>query len=228
MLQERTFIVTGAGRSGTRWVSQVLKSLDVRTEHEDIFQPATAKSWERACAEAPGKISRFRMMDSLDRRGDVSWLAAPFLPAFDPSVVVIQLVRNPLHTARSLMHRLFREDRAGVHAEYQDFVYRYIPAIADVKREEDRCLLYWYVWNSMVDRRANFRVRLEDLEKPELWKEMLDMFGVSADTNRILEALDRGDLEKNQGTEGKSDLTWDSFTLPNLEDVKTLADRYGY
>ena len=79
--QMTKFVVTGTGRSGSGWISLVLRNAGVLCGHEQVYNPFGV-CWKRWVKDEP------------EWHADSSWLALPHLDKFDGPV--FQLVRHPL------------------------------------------------------------------------------------------------------------------------------------
>ena len=230
-----TFIVTGAARSGTAYVSSVLKSLGLLVGHEAVFNPVTFEMWRRE-QDQGARIGTFRLQtDARQRDGEVSWMAGPLLDMVLPEVTVVHLVRNPLHCIRSLSGRVFATRRRAFLSEYTRIV-EYFEHHEIVKPEEthrdtelDRCLRYWVAWAGMVDARADYRLRLEDLRKVRTWTRLMEVLGHSRSASEVREATRTGDYNRGHG--GKPLVTWHSFSpelRPVVERAQEMASVFGY
>lgn len=87
-----TFLVTGVGRSGSKFVAHALTTAGIPTGHERVYAPQDIK----------------RRRKPREYVGEVSWLAIPHLPVDVPT---IHATRHPLDVMTSLVHRPLRLDR---------------------------------------------------------------------------------------------------------------------
>lgn len=98
------FLVTGCGKSGTVWASQLFRHLGYPCKHESQF--------------------------SLDNHGplvkpEVSWLAMPYVNDIPNDVPVFHIVRNPYHVVQSAVKmKLFRDTHWS---RYEDFILSHQP-----------------------------------------------------------------------------------------------------
>lgn len=214
----RRFLVTGAGRSGTGYIANVLTALGCLTGHEDIFGPKKLRDSEELFwpPEVPG---------------DSSWLGAPYLDALPQGTVVLHQVREPVANVRSSLRIQFFRTQSW----YRSFAEQHAPALLSGS-EAERCLCYWLEWNRMAESARTkpaleyFRYRLEDIDR-EIVAEICLRIGLEASSARIDEVL--ADLPRDYNTRGDKahdgDCRWSE--LPECDTkraVQRLAASYGY
>jgi hypothetical protein len=139
-------LITGAGRSGTRWAAAAVTAAGVPCGHEQAFTPE--RQTEGWVAES-------------------SWLAAPHTPM--PGTYVVHLVRHPLAVIASLTARGFvRPNRYGNYAA------RHIPGLAAITDPVERCATYWVAWNQLVV--SDETMRVEDVTPADVhrWAAMVN------------------------------------------------------
>lgn len=138
------YVVTGAGRSGTGYMSKLLTSVGIPCGHEQVF-------------------GLDGMRDTPYQAGS-SWLAMPWLADLAADVRVIHLVRHPVKAISSLL-----TVRALQTEPYAAFIRRHVPRLVEWKTDADRATYYWLKWNQAVEAHADYRHRVED--KPDdLWR----------------------------------------------------------
>lgn len=235
----RRFIVTGCGRSGTKWAAQALTAAGLPCGHEIVFHPRVRRPmWSRWVP------------------GEASWLAVPYLGRLG-GVTVVHQVRHPLDVIRSLcdiklfdpgagrlwyrvpdvrlrrasarlLHRVCQprsqELPSGVlHSDYARFVHHWCAPVASEVGPLAKSTRYWMIWNALVEPFASLRVRLEDLQPGSLaLHEVIDHLGGGAAS-----AADGVSRTINRRAVSES-LTWDDLPLHLVDDVRAQADRYGY
>lgn len=140
------YLITGTGRCGTGYVSNVLASAGVPCGHEAIFSHDGLEAAQRALAEHP------------ELAAESSWLAAPFLP--NPilnGVTVIHLVRHPVKTIESIV------SVGMLHAgPYGEFIRCYLPEIARWRDDANAAAHFYIKWNRMIEAWTGLRHRVED------------------------------------------------------------------
>lgn len=195
------FVVTGCGRSGTGYVSQLLSALGVPCGHEAIYGPTGPGGW--------GGLL-----------GDSSWLAVPYLDEFDGTV--IHLVRDPRKVVESHLRIQFFADHHRT--SYQQALRRAAPEVFHPGGQFERACRYWVLWNGIVERHTDQRIPVEGLDPANL----LGALGASALAEdqaliqRVLAAVPTT-YNSRQGRTAPN-VGWDE--LPG--DVRALALKYGY
>jgi hypothetical protein len=145
------FVVTGAPRSGTGYVANVLQVLGVDCGHEQYFNP-----WKVTIAEA---------RESFEVWGDASWMAAPFLMTLPKSVKVIHLVRNPVDCIRSILGT----GQLETPNDYRSFAARHCWGNEDLWPTDARrvaaAMSFWARWNEIIEEsgRAIYTVQVEQV-----------------------------------------------------------------
>lgn len=217
-MAQRRFLVTGAGRSGTGYIANVLTALGCLTGHEDIFGPQKLRdagelTWP---PEVPG---------------DSSWLGAPFLDALPAGTVVLHQVREPVANVRSSLRIQFFRTPSW----YRSFAEQHAPTLLQGS-EPERCMRYWLEWNRMAEsargkpQLAYFRYRLEDIDAA-IVAEICARIGLETTPARIAEVLAQMPRDYNTRGDKKNDGDWRWSELPPGETkraVEALAASYGY
>ena len=144
------FVVTGTPRSGTQYLSAVLRKLGIDCWHERSFHPS--------CVMLEG----YRLNDRL--WGESSWLAAPFLHLLPARTKVFHLVREPLDALNSIIGT--RQLDKPKPSDFRTFLGRYCfgneqHAPVDVAADAQT---FWVRWHRLIEDsgRVTFRFRLED------------------------------------------------------------------
>jgi len=214
----KRFLVTGAGRSGTGYIANVLTFLGCLTGHEDIFGPAKLDDAEEIVwpAEVPG---------------DSSWLGAPYLDALPRGTLVLHQVREPVANARSSLRIRFFSTPSW----YRSFAEQHAPTLL-LGSEPERCLRYWLEWNRMAERARTMpeleysRYRLEDIDR-DVVAEICLRLGLEATLPRIDEVLAQMPRDYNTRGDKSKDAEWRWSDLPPGETKRAaekLAASYGY
>lgn len=130
----KLLLITGCARSGTSYITEVLRlcGLDVLHEHEGTH-------------------------------GTVSWLMAArdFTTPYGPAYYnfrfkhIFHQVRDPLKTMSSLTTE---------HPRAWKYVMKHTPQIKEEDPMIVKCAKYWYYWNRRAEAKAEFTYRIEDLE----------------------------------------------------------------
>lgn len=197
-------VVTGAQRSGTRYLAKVLAQAGYAATHElgDPFGlPKDAP--DPRTTPPQGAI-------------DVSWLAA----WFQPESYIVHLVRHPLEAIASSSHRgTFSKPRP-----YGKWAMDKMPEI-ELYDEPARSARYWLGWTELADSQAHERLRVEDITARSL-AEMLERAGVTPNMERLREAVANVSTLTNGGSSPAPLAYADLGRL--AESVRYRAESYGY
>lgn len=138
-------LVTGAGRTGTTWLTRALRSCGIDARHEIAFNHRVAGVGGWSC--------------------EVSWLAAPSTPIADAHVV--HLVRHPLEAiaSRAAWGTFERRRRPGRYDPRVKgrWAVGMCPEIAEGTTAVERAAIHWARWNDMVAG-ADELLRIEDVD----------------------------------------------------------------
>ena len=141
-------LVTGAGRSGTRWLTFALRSCGISARHEVAY--------------------------SIDRHGEgdwqceLSWLAAPYTPV---DAWTVHMVRHPL--AQIASRAAWGSFEPGPPVGRYDprvkgrWAIDTCPEIAEGATPIERAAIHWVRWNEYVDG-VHEILRLEDVTASEV------------------------------------------------------------
>lgn len=198
-------LVTGCGRSGTMFVSEVLKRSGVNASHEKYFD-IDVHSWPESSSGV-----------------EVSWLAAPYLDELPKDVRVVHLVRHPLDVVRSFLGIRFFERSEG--SEFLGFV---LDHCWDVGHEGpiDQALGYWLRWNKMISPFSEVRVRVETMEPIVLYY-LFEQFGIEVSRQRLEEScVELG--TRHNGRDRADTTSSEILDRPLGKKVQRLAGVYGY
>lgn len=202
-------VVTGAQRSGTRYLATVLHHAGVNATHE---------------GNPPGQGWRDhdpRDGPRLDVDVDVCWHSAWWLDTTLAGSHVVHLVRAPLASiSSSIVRRTFWRPRPS-----GQWAMERLPVLAEGSNVE-RCARYWTLWNEMIEPHADRRLRVEDATTSEL-AGILDDAGVAYDLNALAAAVADTATDTN-GNATRRRLRWRDVPDPLRGRVAMLALRYGY
>lgn len=133
------FVITGTGRSGTKWAAQALTAGEIPCAHE------------QACSSWMDDFSDDQVWRDAPRIGESSWQAAPFVGEMQAAgVPVVHLVRHPIEVASSMVsNRMLVPGEDGILPWHQfitahigDWIWRLHPL--------DRALQFWTDWNKQI------------------------------------------------------------------------------
>lgn len=197
-------VITGAQRSGTRYLAKVLSAAGLPATHElgDPFgSPKNAP--DPRTTPPTGPI-------------EVSWLAA----WFQTDAYIVHLVRHPLDAIASSAHRrTFTKPRP-----YGWWAMEKMSQIA-LYDEPARSARYWLGWTDLVEEQAHERLRLEDVTARTL-AEMLERAGIAPNMERLREAVANVSTMTNGGSFPPPLTYGDLGELANP--VQHRAKEYGY
>lgn len=223
--QDNHYVITGTGRSGTRWMADLMTNFAMATSHEYVFDA--------------------NVHDYIDdvnwggQRGDASWMAAPHLRlAKLDRVKVIQVFRHPLATMSSMIGSGFYADVPEDEFEDVWWPYRLYQEQylfnGDLAPEWDKLTpleraMHMYVrWNEMILPYSDIKMRLEDLQKAEAVQEMLKLLGYGRALDEC-EAVLAATPKTNYLPETPPQLTWND--IPDSEigvQLRKMASDIGY
>lgn len=227
MLSPGRFVVTGCGRSGTQYVSGLLRMLGIKSGHETVYNhdlvPANPD------------------LEKIDRRWEkvdveVSWIAAPFLFTLPEGSVVWHQTRDLLKVVRCWYHHgLLRPDpNIAPLPPVANFVHLSLPCCMEGS-ELEKCIKYVLCWNDLIERQVKeaglkyFRYKVEDITA-ELLSNMLKESGYNIPIEKIQKALD--DQATNVGTcshPPEHDIPWERVLQEHCGDeLYEMVARYGY
>ncbi len=226
------FVVTGTGRSGTRYIAELLSAAGVPTGHECWFGPWPGlfrgpepihrrTPWERV----QGPFARLRQ--ELRRRrcaiaGDASWLAVPYLPKFRGHVYL--QVRHPLTFVASFLGLgiLQKAD-----SPYAGFLTRHFHITGEPISDAVR---FWMEWNLRALPYAHRVWHLEDLDV-EIVAQVLSDLGVPHPHRRAEAAFRACPFPVNTARERLSTprpISWQEIPVSLRDPLTRVARTLGY
>lgn len=206
-------VITGTGRSGTRFAAHLLRAAGVNCGHERVF------SFRPLLRERPVAWGNWQ--------ADSSWMAVPHLAAHDGPAVLV--VRHPLLVAKSMLELgWFRHDKR---LDIAKLIYRFRPQIRAEKTRPDKVMAMWVHWNTAALPYVAGVFRLEDLNEHGA-ADLLDAVGVRrrpdpADLQAIRSDPQRANLKVDVPRESWS-VDWADFR-PELRSAgRRVARMFGY
>ncbi len=203
-------LITGTGRCGTGYLSQVLTSVGVKCSHEGMFQPD------------PPEVTVEKIRIRLENgwwgwEAESSWLAAPFLGRPElKDITVVHLVRDPKKVIDSQMriHAFWDSDN-----KFRKWQLLWVPEITTLLSPFEQAAHFYVRWNRMIEPFADIRWRVED--------------GVLGLLDRL--GIDWHDTEVYSNTHynsrtgwGPSDVDLDGLPKPIRGELREMGERYGY
>jgi hypothetical protein len=210
----KRFVITGIGRSGTKYTSELLTAAGIPCSWEKVFR------------------TNSRNLVWTPTSGDASWLAAPFLSKLPEGTIIFHQTRDPLKWANSWLkvsqrwgpaHTNFIDDNCGFF-RWRDGSH---PTV-DMK--------LYVVWNEMIEEAGKnpkftyVRYKVEDFDSRKIM-EISDLVKQPILQLKAFESYNKTSKSVNASSESKTyvPVTWD--TLPQgveLDNFKAMALKYGY
>jgi hypothetical protein len=143
----KRFLITGTGRSGTKWCATALRIAGVYCGHEQVFATAMLPQhhephWGRLV-------------------GDSSLAAMPYMEEL-PNVTKVLVVRHPLDFVSSMLKVGPLLD-GGQPAGLKEYLTVTFPDVMTAENEVEAALRYWLHWNRAALPQAQAVLRIEDL-----------------------------------------------------------------
>jgi len=196
----KKLLITGCARSGTFYMATLLQKSGFDIQHERMGVDGIV-GWPMAVQS-------------------VSVTGPFFRGQFQH---IFHQVRNPLHqiTSRSIQNSNLSDPR-------WIFVRLHVPEIRTTDSIIASCAKYWYYWNLKVEKMAEWRYRIEDIDK------IVDEFGSRSGffiNRKALKRLPR-DTNTREETKHAPKITWKQLKreIPNdlYTNIQEMARRYGY
>jgi hypothetical protein len=191
-------LVTGCGRSGTTYMATFLEKSGYEILHERLGKEGVV-SWPMS-------------VDSLSPWGPLSKQSFQH---------VFHQVKHPLPVLTSWMINL-----SNLNRDEWVFIRRHVPEIKLSDSLIVHCAKYWYYWNLLAEKKAEWRYRIEDLV--DILPEFMQRSGLILDY-KVLEQIPSN---CNTWLDTRYKLTWNDLKreLPRdlYQKIRDMAYRYGY
>ncbi len=218
-MEKKKLLITGCGRSGTLYTSEVCREIGLDIQHE-----------RTATLEKP-----------IGEDGAASWFMAvdDAQPPFGPSAVdynfenVLHVVRDPLKVIASFAQFILHKGEFS-----PDYIERNIPEIglnADEKSLESKQQLvlqaakYWFYWNQSAQQKSSKTIQVEHIS--EELPELCDMLQIKYDSDILKNVSKTTNHRFNYIQEAPWEVKWDdirSLDSQLFEKIRELAGSYGY
>ena len=205
---QKKLLVTGCARSGTRYIATVLKKCGMDIGHETLGNDGIA-SWGMV-------VESEKFPWGLGRNG----------LEFEH---IFHQVRDPLKSISSIY--------TTEGPKSWGFITSQVPEISLNDPYIVRAAKYWYYWNSMAEKLAEWTYRVEDIDT--VWDEYERRLGMQLDRSIVKEVTP--DVNSRNGKPTRCDyistgeptsFSWDDLKQqldPELyENIRSLAKKYGY
>jgi hypothetical protein len=208
-------IITGCGRSGTAYMSQLFNNMGLECKHENHFNPKNLNN-------------NYTILDCHES----SWLAAPHLLKMSPvRYSILHIVREPFKQINSLKARFFFE----VPSEYNGFAMELLSLFYSGSFIE-KYIKYYIYWNKLVEIVEDFgyiykRMKIESIGELEPLQSFFRKSGIEIDKSVIMDAIKETprDINKNTIKDTREPLTIDDIESSELRDkLLAISVKYGY
>lgn len=195
------YLITGTGRSGTRYAATLMTELGYPCSHE---------TWYNIYAECSGPPG-----------GESSWLAVPRLPIPRPTV---QLVRHPHKVLESRVSSMFLSfNREGPKTRWETYAtvnmgWDAVEPSVEIEVLTERNVEFILRWSEMIEATEPPRFRVEDLRNEEILREFV--YHLTGDW------LD--DFSKARTIPTDLNNRHPTIDLPPQPGLEALASRWGY
>lgn len=229
----RWFVITGTGRSGTQYISRIMRLCAVMCTHERI----NFRDRLNASGEFESRLK------AIGADGDSSWCIAAMMKYLPKDCVVFHQVRNPVKTIRSGLANdvWFQSELCPRHEGRKVLADRHGIDFTWSENLEERAvsaMRFWVEWNRLIEREAAeyrldyYRHRLEDVDR-NIVSWIATVSGSPVHPSLCQEALDTfsrgfGGVPESPCEKAKS-INWES--LPDCTEkaeIEALALKYGY
>lgn len=227
----RPLLVTGCGRSGSRYTASALTAAGLPCTHERVF---TGRD-----GDVTGVIGG---------HAESSWFAVPWMSRLQPDTLVMHQVRDPLKCIASYVGMGFFDHRPRERPLWKHYVKRAVgtppssqlriirmverfqPDVFEPDTPARRGAMFWLCWNEWVEQQCRDlgltyrRIRLEDIDCAVITGLINEVRGTArADADRRIATI-----PTDTNTRGRrSSLSWSDLG-ENGDAVARLARRYGY
>jgi len=219
-MQSRKLLITGCGRSGTLYATELWRALDLDIRHERPVPPNGVMGDD-------GMASWFMAADD------------PITPS-GPSALdykfdfTIHQVRHPLKVIASVAQFIIREGQRA-----PDFIKRNIPEfilfdneklLLDEKQQLIlRAANYWYHWNLLTEKKADYLVQVENLDST--LPDLCNLVGVDYKPDITRKIPNNINERRFHIQDEPWEIEWDDIKCLDqqlYENVRTLAASYDY
>lgn len=154
----------------------------------------------------------------LGKHGSSSWYMAPDLSKQFQHV--FHQVRNPIDVISSWYFHISENHPVW------EYIYHHLPMIQKDEPALAKWAKYWVYWNMIAERRAEWRYRIEDIDK--IFPMMSQILGIPLDKT----ALQRVPKDTNHWGPIPKKVTWVELSQVlkpvDFMNLKYLAQKYGY
>ena len=231
----KRFIISGCGRSGTTYMSQLLTDLGCSCTHEKIFPKVKKFGILFYSKNISGRFSFGRIPWKMPPYGESAWEAVPFLKYLPKGTVIFHLVRHPIRYIRS------RQKKGCVYKPFRD---KYCPITIDnpqnlpfenlsLEKQVNYYAEFWMKWNLNVELYENskkynyLRLRLEDIDSQAIAK-MFDLVNFKYNYKNIEHHFNQTPKDIHSRGETNNRIAIDLIDIELRSKLVLLAEKYGY
>ncbi len=198
--KHRLLLVVGCARSGTTYISKVLKASGLQIGHEKMRKDGTS-----SCDLAVNpEVGRWKV-----RMGDFR---------FDH---IFHQVRDPLKVISSVY---LSEDRHSWH-----YIMQHIPEIEMRDSHLAKCAKYWYYWNLKAEEMSEWTYKIEDLDAAGKWEEFEKKLGKKIPREAISSVPKNENTRQHPLYRRFTWADIEKELDPQLyQNIRSLAKKYGY
>lgn len=227
------FVVTGTGRSGTGFASEIFTAAGLPCGHEQYFRIWPGLGEVGEVLDLPYPLIRrpyHQLRETMRRRGlglagDASWMAVPRLPR--RSTVSLLQLRHPAKVVRSFLGTQFFTDM-NRHHQQRSYALRFFKLTGE---PIDDALRWWLYWNETAAKHADVIYALESVDAT-LFAGLLDRLGQAEADDRAVRALTAVQTDVNSSQrrgDAAPQLAWEQFPdTPSKLQVQRMAESWGY
>ena len=214
----KQILITGCGRSGTKYIARVLERVDLEVRHERKGRDGCS-AWHIASPLAP--LARPNINEDILSGNPLR------LREINEKAIILHQVREPIAVISST--RIF-------HDSSWEFIYKNILQIKRSMTLTHRCMAYWFYWNLLAESQAEWTYQVERLFEPVIFNEFCKRIGTYPTLGQF-ENMKKVSTRKNSRDKRKAREGIDiPFTHEELEkEDSTLynrivkqGERYGY
>lgn len=224
-------VITGCPRSGTSYITHLLRELGYSTAGEKMRKVDILVAWQVAGQKDyivdPVKLSSKRNLF--------------FDKIMDMSVKVLHQTREPLKTIMSI----YNQSNVTIGEQRERYWKHICSCIPKMKMSDSvltKSIKFWYYWNLLAEEISSYRYRIEDISD-EIY-EIIKIANGYLDKDVFFDKNVFFEMPTNYNTCYKSEkkgelsdkyrffLTWDDVinatSVSFCDDVRELAENYGY
>jgi hypothetical protein len=229
----KRFIITGCGRSGTRYISHLLTNIGLECTHE-IYFPHHVYSNYHIIKYYLAKLGLIKLKWGVPPYGEAAWEAAPFLQYLPSKTIVFHQIRHPLDYIKSRQLKGLVYLRIRKHFTNISFDAGTIEDFFNLPlgRQVNYLAKFWIEWNKLVESNSKgfeyYRYKVEDLNENKI---AFMLSKVNYEYDRDVLAYHVNIIDKNIHTQNKKkneNISFDMLESNVYNELHEISKRYGY